>query len=78
MKHQKEYSKNKENMNTERRFQTVMIQILGALLLAFLISTVFGKRFIPWLEKKGIIQPLKKQVKEKVYSEKNEDSTVKN
>ena len=55
-----------------------MFQMLGALLLAVLISTVFGKRFIPWLEKKRIIQPLKKQVKEKVYSEKNEDSTVEN
>lgn len=56
----------------------MMIQILGALLLAFLISTVFGKRFIPWLEKKGIIQPLKKQVEEKVYTEKNKDSAAEN
>ena len=56
----------------------MILQMLGALLLAVLISTVFGKRFIPWLEKKGIIQPLKKQVKEKVYSEKNEDSTAEN
>ena len=48
----------------------MMLQMLGALLLAVLISTVFGKRFIPWLEKKGIIQPLKKQVEEIVYTEK--------
>lgn len=48
----------------------MMLQMLGALLLAVLISTVFGKRFILWLEKRGIIQPLKKQVEEIVYTEK--------
>ena len=48
----------------------MMLQMLGALLLAVLISTVFGKRFILWLEKRGIIQTLKKQVEEIVYTEK--------
>ena len=54
----------------------MIFQMLGALLLAVVISMVFGKRFIPWLEKKGIIQPIKKQVEEKVYTEKNKDSVV--
>ena len=56
----------------------MIFQMLGALLLAVVISMVFGKRFIPWLEKKGIIQPLKKQVEEKVYAEKNKDSAAEN
>ncbi len=78
MKYQKEYSRNKKDKKEyeERRFRTVMFQLLSALLFAFLISRVFGKRFIPWLKMKGIIQPLKKQVGEKVYSEKNEVSAA--
>ena len=33
-----------------------------------------GKKMIPWLEKKGFTQPLKEEVKEKVYTEKNGDA----
>jgi len=29
------------------------IQIIGAMLAAFCITRVFGKRLIPWLEKHG-------------------------
>ncbi len=49
------------------------IQILIALLIAFFFSMFFGKKYISWIEKKGFIQPLKEEVKEKVYSEENED-----
>lgn len=44
------------------------IQLLGALLLAFLVVLFFGMRFIPWLKKIGAEQPLKNEVKEKIYS----------
>jgi UDP-N-acetylmuramyl pentapeptide phosphotransferase/UDP-N-acetylglucosamine-1-phosphate transferase len=50
------------------------IQIIGALLAAFCITKVFGKRLIPWLEKHGIRQPIKDEVEQKIYSKKN-DST---
>lgn len=49
------------------------IQLLIAFLLAFFLCKYFGQNYIPWLEKKGFIQPLKEKVKEKIYSEKNED-----
>ena len=52
------------------------IQFLIALLIGFIFSLVFGKKFIPWMEKKGFTQPLKEEVKENVYSEKNEDIQV--
>ena len=54
----------------------MVIQILIALLIGFIFSLVFGKRLIPWIEKKGFTQPLKQEVKENVYSEKNEDIQV--
>ena len=44
-------------------------QALGSILLAFLICLLFGKTFIPWLEKHNAKQPLKDEVKDKVYSE---------
>ena len=50
------------------------IQLIGALVLAFLFSAVFGKRFVAWLNRRGIWQPLKEEVKDRVYSDKNEDT----
>ncbi|MBR4394730.1 MAG: hypothetical protein IKT07_12030 [Oscillospiraceae bacterium] len=50
------------------------IQLIGALVLAFLFSAFFGKRFIAWLSWRGISQPLKEEVKDRVYSDKNEDT----
>ena len=49
------------------------ILLLIALLIGFFFSLVFGKKSISWMEKKGFTQPLKEEVKENVYSEKNED-----
>ena len=46
------------------------LQIIGALLAAFCITKVFGKRLIPWLEKHGIRQPTKDEVEQKIYSKK--------
>ena len=45
-----------------------------AVLVAFTSSKILGKKMIPWLEKKGFTQPLKEEVKEKVYTEKNGDA----
>ncbi len=52
----------------------MLIQILGAVILALLFVTVFGRGFVPWLVKHGMIQPLKKEVEEKVYSEEDDHS----
>ena len=49
-------------------------QIVIAALVAFTSSKILGKKMIPWLEKKGFTQPLKEEVKEKVYTEKNGDA----
>ena len=40
----------------------MMVILICALLVAFIICVKFGKRFIPWLRKKGIIQPIKDEV----------------
>ena len=44
------------------------LRILIAFLAAFLVSSVFGKYYIPWLEKKNARQPLKEEVA-KIYEE---------
>lgn len=49
------------------------IVLLIALLIGFLFSMVIGKKYISWIEKKGFTQPLKEEVKEKIYSEVNDD-----
>ena len=49
-------------------------QLSGACLLAFLAVFLFGKAFVPWLGKKGFIQPLKKVVEDRVYSETDSDA----
>ena len=36
--------------------------MICALLAAFMICILFGKRFIPWLKKKDIVQPIKDEV----------------
>ena len=50
------------------------IIILGALAAAFFVSMVFGKRYIPWLEKHGIRQPAKDEVEQKIYSKRNDSA----
>ena len=50
------------------------IGIVIAMLVAFTSSKILGKKLIPRLEKKGFTQPLKEEVKEKVYTEKNGDA----
>ena len=52
-----------------------MIMIFGsvcALLGAFLICVLIGKRFIPWLKKKDAIQPIKDEVAT-IYEDQNGD-----
>ena len=44
-----------------------------AILLALVFGVVFGRGFIPWLVKHGFVQPLKKEVMNKVYSGKTDD-----
>ena len=52
----------------------MLIGIVIAVLVAFTSSKILGNKMIPWLEKKGFTQPLKEEVKEKVYTEKNGDA----
>lgn len=52
----------------------MLIGIVIAALVAFTSSKILGKKLIPRLEKKGFTQPLKEEVKEKVYTEKNGDA----
>ena len=49
----------------------MLIRIVIAVLVAFTSSKILGKKMIPWLEKKGFVQPIKEEVKEKVYTERN-------
>ena len=50
------------------------IQIIGAMLAAFCITRLFGKRLIPWLEKHGFRQVTKVEVEEQIYSKKNDSA----
>ena len=50
----------------------MIIKMLVSFLLAFLFSAVFGKYYIPWLEKKNAMQPLKDEVA-KIYKERSND-----
>ncbi len=45
----------------------MVLQIMSAFLAALLVGVVFGKRYVPWLKKKGFIQPIKDKVEE-IYS----------
>ena len=49
----------------------MLIQLLGAIVLAFLASLAFGKVLIQWLKKHDIVQPLKDEVQQQVYTEEN-------
>ena len=61
-------------MHTFEEMGCVMaIQLLIALLIGFFISMLLGRKVIPWMEKKGFTQPLKEEVRENIYAEKNED-----
>lgn len=50
----------------------MMIKLLGACLLAFLFSAVFGKTYVHWLRKKSFSQPLKDEVAQ-IYKERSND-----
>ena len=50
----------------------MIIWMLSACIVAFLVSFVFGKQYIPWLKKHGCVQPLKDEVKNIVYEEVND------
>ena len=50
------------------------IQIIGAMLAAFCITRLFGKRLITWLEKHGFRQRTKDEVEEQIYSKKNDSA----
>ncbi len=51
----------------------MVIQYLAVFFAAFLIVFASGKHFIPWLEKHNAKQPLKEEVKDKVYTDQNEE-----
>ena len=52
----------------------MIIRIISAGVLAFLFAKQFGKMFIPWLEKSGFIQPLKREVVAEIYEEENHET----
>ena len=43
------------------------IYILSAFTLAFSLSFLFGKWFIPWLSERNVTQPLKEVVEKEIY-----------
>ena len=45
--------------------------MLSALIIAFLVSCASGKLYIPWLKKRGFVQPLKDEVNQIVYQADN-------
>ena len=47
--------------------------IIFAFLSAFVICILVGKRLIPWLKKKDVLQPLKDEVAT-IYDDQNDDS----
>ena len=49
----------------------MVIWMLSALIIAFLVSYVSGKLYIPWLKKRGFVQPLKDEVSQIVYQAEN-------
>lgn len=52
---------------------TILMPIAG--LAAFLFAMMFGKRFIPWLEKKNFRQTVKEEVGKRIYAEKDNFSS---
>ena len=52
---------------------TILMPIAG--LAAFLFVMMFGKRFIPWLEKKGFRQTVKEEVESRIYSEEDDPTS---
>lgn len=54
-----------------------MIKVLGAGVLAFVVTTGIGKWLVPWLKDHGFIQPVKKEVETAVYSDRNGSNTEK-
>ena len=51
--------------------------MLFACMLAFLFAMIFGRRLIPWMKKKEIVQPIKKEVEE-IYEDKDDDTDGEN
>ena len=46
----------------------MIFQVVGAGVLAFAVTAGIGKKLVPWLKEHGFVQPIKKEVKDKVYS----------
>jgi len=49
----------------------MVIWMLSALIIAFSVSYISGKLYIPWLKKRGFVQPLKDEVNQIVYQADN-------
>lgn len=52
----------------------MIIWMLSTLGLAFVVSLVFGKQYIPLLKNHGFIQPLKDEVNQTVYQASNKQN----
>ena len=46
----------------------MVIWMLSALIIAFLVSYISGKLYIPWLKKHGFVQPIKDEVGQIIYN----------
>ena len=46
----------------------MVVYMFASFLMAFLFSSLFGKRYVSWLEKNGIRQPIKDEVA-KIYDQ---------
>lgn len=46
----------------------MIIWMLSALIMAFVVSFVFGQQYIPWLKKHGFVQPIKDEVGQIIYN----------
>ena len=51
--------------------EEMVIWMLSALIIAFSVSYISGKLYIPWLKKRGFVQPLKDEVNQIVYQADN-------
>ena len=52
----------------------MIFQIIGAGVLAFAVSAGIGKKLVPWLKEHGFAQPIKKEVKDRVYTRGESDA----
>lgn len=51
----------------------MIVQVIGAGVLAFAVTAGIGEKLVPWLKEHGFAQPIKEEVKDRVYSQEKSD-----